>query len=157
MSLSYLHTATLGSIVSLMLLITTAQAEYKPDPYGNYDGSHGWGTHGYFRLGHGFSESDEQVCYRAPGAGAKYRLGNECEISIELAGYYRYQQNASATSPYVHAEARVRFRGPYSKKVDYDDLLEAYVEVGHFTQLPSLNPAKLTMIATLFISMIITI
>lgn len=41
---------------------------------------------GYFRAGTGgTSEGGDQVCFQAPGAGAKYRLGNECEIFAELA------------------------------------------------------------------------
>ena len=37
--------------------------------------------HGYFRAGYGFSsEKGRQVCFQAPGAKAKYRLGNECDL-----------------------------------------------------------------------------
>src|SRR5258706_5764357 len=36
--------------------------------------------HGYFRSGYGLnSEGGQQVAFAAPGAGAKYRLGNEAE------------------------------------------------------------------------------
>jgi len=36
--------------------------------------------HGYFRLGYGVStEKGRMVCFQAPGAPAKYRLGNECD------------------------------------------------------------------------------
>ncbi|AKJ29706.1 maltoporin [Caldimonas brevitalea] len=41
---------------------------------------------GYFRTGVGSSdEGSKQVCFSAPSAGAKYRLGNECETYGELA------------------------------------------------------------------------
>ncbi len=41
--------------------------------------------HGYLRAGTGGnSEGGDQVCFQAPGAGSKYRLGNECEIFTEL-------------------------------------------------------------------------
>lgn len=41
---------------------------------------------GYFRAGTGgTSEGGDQVCFQVPGAGAKYRLGNECEVFAELA------------------------------------------------------------------------
>ena len=39
---------------------------------------------GYLRAGIGFqSDGDDQRCFQLPGAGAKYRLGNECEIYAE--------------------------------------------------------------------------
>src|SRR5499427_4514947 len=41
--------------------------------------------HGYFRSGYGLnSEGGQQVAFAAPGAGAKYRLGNEAETYGEL-------------------------------------------------------------------------
>jgi maltoporin len=41
--------------------------------------------HGYFRSGYGLnSKGGQQVAFQAPGAGAKYRLGNETETYGEL-------------------------------------------------------------------------
>jgi maltoporin len=41
--------------------------------------------HGYFRSGYGLnSVGGQQVAFQAPGAGAKYRLGNEAESYAEL-------------------------------------------------------------------------
>src|SRR5882762_6689157 len=41
--------------------------------------------HGYFRSGYGLnSVGGQQVAFQAPGAGAKYRLGNETETYAEL-------------------------------------------------------------------------
>src|SRR5258708_5727432 len=41
--------------------------------------------HGYFRSGYGLnSMGGQQVAFQAPGAGAKYRLGNEAETYAEL-------------------------------------------------------------------------
>jgi maltoporin len=41
--------------------------------------------HGYFRSGYGInSDGGQQVAFQAPGAGAKYRLGNETETYGEL-------------------------------------------------------------------------
>src|SRR5215472_16693769 len=41
--------------------------------------------HGYFRSGYGLnSEGGQQVAFQAPGAGAKYRLGNETETYGEF-------------------------------------------------------------------------
>ena len=55
-------------------------------------GSRGWKTrlksfefHGYFRSGYGLnSRGGKQVAFQAPGADAKYRLGNEAETYAEL-------------------------------------------------------------------------
>lgn len=41
--------------------------------------------HGYVRSGVGRSSVGDQPCFRLAGAGAKYRLGNECETFAELA------------------------------------------------------------------------
>jgi len=44
-------------------------------------------TRGYFRGGVGWTaDGDDQECFQLPGAPAKYRLGNECEIYGELGG-----------------------------------------------------------------------
>src|SRR5262249_37963901 len=41
--------------------------------------------HGYFRSGYGVNNvGGQQVAFQAPGAGAKYRLGNEAETYGEL-------------------------------------------------------------------------
>src|SRR5260370_41743527 len=41
--------------------------------------------HGYFRSGYGLnSVGGQQIAFQAPGAGAKYRLGNEAETYAEL-------------------------------------------------------------------------
>jgi maltoporin len=54
--------------------------------------------HGYLRAGTGGnSEGGDQVCFKLPGAGSKYRLGNECEIYSELiAGYQAFKGDDGA-------------------------------------------------------------
>lgn len=45
---------------------------------------HDVGTHGYFRIGAGFSgKAEDRACFQAPGADWKFRLGNECDTWIE--------------------------------------------------------------------------
>jgi maltoporin len=45
----------------------------------------GFEFHGYFRSGYGLNGTGgQQVAFQAPGAGAKYRLGNETETYGEL-------------------------------------------------------------------------
>src|SRR5262245_2253029 len=47
--------------------------------------ANGFEFHGYFRSGYGLnSVGGQQVAFQAPGAGAKYRLGNEAETYGEL-------------------------------------------------------------------------
>jgi len=46
--------------------------------------SHAWNYSGYYRLGFaGSADGDTQSCFKLPGAGSKYRLGNECEEYLE--------------------------------------------------------------------------
>lgn len=58
-----------------------------------------WEPEGYFRGGIGTdTEGHEQACFQLPGAPAKYRLGNECEIYAELAlghEFYRLEDGTS--------------------------------------------------------------
>lgn len=50
--------------------------------------------HGYFRGGLGMSEHGyTQAKFQAPGARAKYRLGNEPETNMELKFVYNYKMN----------------------------------------------------------------
>lgn len=54
--------------------------------------NHEVGTHGYFRLGAGFSgQAEDRACFQAPGADWKYRLGNECDTWIEGGIYDEYK------------------------------------------------------------------
>jgi maltoporin len=54
--------------------------------------------HGYFRSGTGSnSEGGDQVCFGLPGAGSKYRYGNECETYGELIfGYQAFKGDDGA-------------------------------------------------------------
>ncbi len=76
-----------------------------------YAGQHDVGSHGYFRAGTGTSRNGEQECFQAPGASAKYRLGNECETWIELHGYDTYYLSDSKQAPFIHTEGMLVFSG----------------------------------------------
>lgn len=54
--------------------------------------------HGYLRAGTGGnSEGGDQVCFQVPGAKAKYRLGNECEVYSEIIfGYHAFKGDDGA-------------------------------------------------------------
>lgn len=61
-------------------------------PPAHADGNHEVGTHGYFRIGAGFSGlAEDRACFQAPGADWKFRLGNECDTWIEGGIHDRYQ------------------------------------------------------------------
>jgi maltoporin len=62
--------------------------------------------HGYFRAGYGVSsEGGRQVCFQAPGAQSKYRLGNECD----LYGEFLFTGPAYVSDSGVVATANVMF------------------------------------------------
>ncbi len=55
--------------------------------------------HGYIRTGLGVSQGGAtQADFQAPGAPARYRLGNEANTNLELALDYRYQPPDTATA-----------------------------------------------------------
>ena len=57
--------------------------------------------HGYMRTGTGTtSEGGKQVCFSAPGAYAKYRLGNECETYSEVAFAMPFGKSDGAWAKY---------------------------------------------------------
>jgi maltoporin len=62
--------------------------------------------HGYFRAGYGVSsEGGRQVCFQAPQAQSKYRLGNECD----LYGEFLFTGPAFVSDSGVVANANVMF------------------------------------------------
>ena len=78
---------------------------------------------GYGRAGLGLDENgDDQVCFQAPGAGAKYRLGNECEIYVEPGLRLRLGE---AEGPRLTLEGRLSI---YSGPVNDFDTTFVWVE-----------------------------
>lgn len=62
--------------------------------------------HGYFRAGFGVSaDGGRQICFQAPGAYSKYRLGNECD----LYGEFLFSAPAYVSDSGVIANANVMF------------------------------------------------
>jgi maltoporin len=101
------------------------------------EGAEEIGSVGYLRAGGGNSGSQNQVCFQAPGAGAKYRLGNECEVYGRASLYYRHQLAEGDSAPYVRAEVQPEFKGPYGDALEYQTLAQAYVEVGNLRDTPA--------------------
>ena len=99
-------------------------------------GVHELGTKGYVRAGGGVSESHTQVCFKAPGAGAKYRLGNECEVYGKFSAYYQYNASDNDHASYFRYEYMPEFDGPYGHQVELTEPLQNYVEFGNIADTP---------------------
>ena len=98
------------------------------------EGPHELGSKGYFRVGTGTSDGDTQVCYKAPGAGSKYRLGNECEQYGKASLYYRYNDDDSDF--YLQSELQAELKGNYGEDVEYTQFVRKYVELGNLFGTP---------------------
>lgn len=101
------------------------------------DGVTDIGSTGYLRAGVGDSAGHTQSCFQAPGAGAKYRLGNECEVYGRASLYYRHRLQEGSIAPYFHAEAQPEFNGAYGDAFEYKDMAQAFVEVGNLRGTPA--------------------
>jgi maltoporin len=102
-----------------------------------HEGLNEIGSTGYLRAGIGVSDGNTQSCFKAPGAGAKYRLGNECETYGRASVYYRRKSREGDNAPYVHAEVQPEFSGPYSENVTFQTIAQAYVETGNLADSPA--------------------
>lgn len=112
---------------------------------------------GYFRAGYGRNdEGGPQVAFQAPGAFAKYRLGNEAENYGELAfaknfyvpGLFRLEPedrlDGTPTGPIAHVQARLSIFNPYQDLLSSGDtdfgLPEAWASIGNVVAaVPSLK------------------
>jgi maltoporin len=99
------------------------------------NGQHELGSHGYLRAGFGTSGGETQTCFKAPGAGSKFRFGNECEVWGELNPYYHYAFG-NGEAPYIHYEQKIPFIVPYGKKLKILKNDENYLEVGNIADTP---------------------
>jgi maltoporin len=83
-------------------------------------------TFGYGRAGLGLTlEGGDQTCFQAPDAGAKYRLGNECEIYAEPGLRLIFGPEMEG-GPTLTAEGRFSiYSGPVN---DFDDTIIAVEE-----------------------------
>lgn len=101
------------------------------------DGIADIGSTGYLRAGVGDSSNRTQSCFQAPGAGAKYRLGNECEIYGRASLYYRHRLEEGNAAPYLLAEVQPEFNGAYGDAIEYKTLAQAYAEFGNLLGTPA--------------------
>lgn len=95
---------------------------------------HNFSFHGYARIGLATSsEVDQAVNYYAPGAWAKYRLGNEADTLIRLRLSYRWG-DVSDTKPYINAEIATQgyqLTGS-SEKLEFNKIPKAHLEFVNF-------------------------
>lgn len=97
--------------------------------------------HGYFRSGYGLnSEGGQQVAFQAPGAGAKYRLGNEAETYGEFI-FVNNWLNPDQSSSAAWAKTEVMIEANTTNSASYASfpngvgndqyrLREAFVQLG---------------------------
>jgi len=85
-----------------------------------------FGSVGYGRMQTSLEGDKANVCFKAPGAGSKYRLGNECETWIELGFYDTITFDNGIT---MHNQIRPVFTGPNNHDIEYLRLDEAYTEL----------------------------
>ncbi|MFL6589553.1 MAG: carbohydrate porin [Chthoniobacterales bacterium] len=107
--------------------------------------------HGYLRSGFGLSDQEgKMVAFQAPGAGAKYRLGNEAETYGEFALVNNWlREDDVLKAPYVRTTVRVSYST--GENFSYDSLnnqaqgndvalREAFVEGGNvFPSIPDIR------------------
>ncbi len=121
------------------------------DPARLYDLPRPFEFHGYFRSGFGLNgEEGKMEAFKAPGAGAKYRLGNEAETYGEIAltnNWLRVDDPLKA--PYVKTTVMMSFST--AENFSYDSLnnqaqgndialRQAFVEAGNvFPTIPEIR------------------
>ena len=101
--------------------------------------------HGYFRSGYGGNgKGGQQVAFQAPGAGAKYRLGNETETYSELI-FVNNWLNPHGESDKAWMKTEVMVEADTKNLASFDDssrfrLREAFVQAGNIiSSQPSLK------------------
>ena len=92
--------------------------------------------HGYYRGGLGMSKSgNTQAKFQAPGARAKYRLGNEPETNMELELRYKYKMD-DPESKESHVQGVIMLDGfkPHgdSNSFTVDNLAQGYLSFNNF-------------------------
>jgi maltoporin len=95
----------------------------------------GFEFHGYLRSGFGINgEGGDQVAFIAPGADAKYRLGNETETYGELAFVNNFKPEQPDGAQFK-VQVRVAFHTEQLKNWDTEDdkfmIRESFVEAGN--------------------------
>lgn len=91
-----------------------------PEGFKFEDVTKGFTFNGYFRAGYGVNgNGDTMEAFKAPGAGSKYRLGNETETYVETAFGYTFPELDLSPG----TEFAVHFRPAYVSENSRDDAL----------------------------------
>ncbi len=116
-----------------------------PDEYPAYL-TRGFEFHGYLRSGYGINgKGGRQVYFQAPGAGAKYRLGNETETYGELALLNNFVSDPA--DPFWKVQVRLSVWTPENENDDETDssgnfklgLRETFIETGNYSWSPEMK------------------
>ena len=91
---------------------------------------------GYFRAGYGQNDQGSaQEGFKAPGAGAKYRLGNEAETYGELILGKDFYPAGNHRGPVARTQLRLSVNNPYQDQLNSDEtsfgLPEAWVSIAN--------------------------
>jgi maltoporin len=84
------------------------------------------GTTGYMRIQTSLEGDKANLCFQAPYAYSKYRLGNECESWIELGAYHDLKLDNDLA---IHTQIRPIFFGPNNEALELFGWGEAYSEI----------------------------
>lgn len=108
----------MGTILKILLVLLLASSLF------GFENK--FSSFGYFRLQSSFDDNKHTTCFKAPGAGTKYRLGNECETWLELgvAQDVEFENDIK-----IHNQVRPVFLGDNNKNIDYLRFDEAYSEI----------------------------
>lgn len=92
--------------------------------------------HGYIRAGYGQNDrGSAQTGFKAPGAGAKYRLGNEAETYGELILGKDVDLSGNRQGPVVRTQLRLSVNNPYQDQLNSDEtsfgLPEAWASIAN--------------------------
>ncbi|WP_051261470.1 carbohydrate porin [Desulfovibrio inopinatus] len=100
---------------------------------------------GYLRSGFGVnSQGGVMEPFQAPGAGAKYRLGNEAEVYGELVLAKNWLNFDDLDGPFFRTQVRMSFSNSYYNSetdgtADVFAIREAYAEMGNFDWSPGVK------------------
>lgn len=89
------------------------------------------GTVGYGRLQTAL-DGNSKRCFAAPGAGSKYRLGNECESWVELGVFHVITFDEGAQ---LRMQVRPLFYAPNDEPIDFFEWGEGFVELSGLAEI----------------------
>lgn len=120
-------------ILTVLALVAALPAPLSSATIWEKDG-HEIAFNGYLRAGYGWSKDwVPQICFWAPGASAKYRLGNECDMYSSVGGHAVVALGDNPVAGYVKIESRIPMTRYYGgdEEIDFDEPIMNYVELGN--------------------------